>query len=236
MKYFLLGIGIAFCYKLFNGTHESNNHRGEISEWSFQRYAKFYGVKALKDEQFTQKIEVISDLVLNKKVDDIKFIAKESNCTYEECILKIRYLKNKRKIGDLYIDYIEGKLKRCGVKEQQLLKKYSPYLYKKHLQIDEIARRLPSATADNLPLLKEEIFNDLVYLDEKGLINGVILNKIDKTILYYHVEKHRKSKDYLSITCPNCGALNDVNRGSKSRCEYCDTIISGIEEKGKQYL
>lgn len=236
MKYFIIGIGIAFCYKLFNSKPESNSHKREISEWSFQRYAKFYGVKALKDEQFTQKMEIISDLVLNKKVDDIKFIAKESKCTYEECILKIKYLKNKRKIGDLYIDHVEGKLKRCGAKEQQLLRKYSPYLYKRYLQIDEIARRMPTARAENLETIKEIVFKDLVYLDEKGLINGVILNKVDKTILYYHVEKHKKAKDYLSINCPSCGALNDVNRGGKARCEYCDTIISGVDKQDKEYL
>ena len=39
----------------------------------------------------------------------------------------------------------------------------------------------------------------------------------------------KKVRDYITINCPNCGALNDVNRGSKVRCEYCETIIEDKE-------
>jgi len=195
-----------------------------INEWSFQRYAKFYGNMVLKDEMFEEKMNKICNLVLNEKLDDIAFIAKESGCSYDECVLKIRYLKNKRAIGDLYIDHVNGLIKRCSLSDQRLLKKYSHYLYQHHLQIDEIAVRMPHASSRNLERIRGEVFNDLAYLDSKGLINGIILNQVDGTILYYSVEKHKK--DMISINCPNCGALNDLNRGSKVRCEYCDSIIS----------
>ena len=62
-------------------------------------------------------------------------------------------------------------------------------------------------------------------LYDKDLINGVKLNEVDKEILYYTVEKNKKEKDFISIRCKNCGAINDVNRGNKTRCEYCNTII-----------
>ena len=41
----------------------------------------------------------------------------------------------------------------------------------------------------------------------------------------------KKEKDYVTINCPNCGDLNDVNRHSKTRCEYCKTIIEYKEGK-----
>ena len=197
-----------------------------INEWSFQRYAKFYGNMVLKDEYFEEKMNTICDLVLNKKIDDINFIAKESKCTYDECILKIRYLKNKRKIEDLYIDNVNKLLKKCSLKEQKLLDKYSTYLYKHHLQINEIALKMPHTSSLNFKDVEQEVFNDIVFLDEKGLINGIILNKVDKKIIYYSVEKHKNGDDFITINCPNCGALNDLNKKSKVRCEYCDTIIS----------
>jgi len=185
----------------------------------------------LKDENFQYKMNTICDLILNQGVDDIEFIAKESTCTYEECVLKIRYLKNKRKIGDLYIDYVNKSLKKCSIEDQQLLDKYNAFLYKHHLQIDEIARRLPNTSSDNLEEIKNKVYEDLVYLDDKGLINGIILNKVDRVIIYYHIEKHKKEKDYITVNCHNCGAINDVNRGSKVRCEYCNTIVSSDDIK-----
>lgn len=84
---------------------------------------------------------------------------------------------------------------------------------------------MPGATLKNIDKYNEEVFNDIKNLYEKDLINGIKLNEVDKEILYYKVEKQKKEKDYISIRCKNCGAMNDVNRGSKTRCEYCDTII-----------
>ena len=227
MKYFVVLLIIVFIifivYKLkFSKKVKDPN----INEWSFQRYAKFYGNTVLKDEFFEHKMNTICDLILTQSIDDIEFIAKEANCTCEECILKIRYLKNKRKIGDLYIDYVNKTLKKCSLEDQKLLDKYNSFLYKHHLQIDEIARRLPNTSIDNLDEVENNVYNDLVYLDEKGLINGIILNKVDRIIIYYHVDKHKKEKDYVTINCPNCGAINDVNKGSKVRCEYCNSIVS----------
>ena len=92
--FFVIFLIVVIVYKVIS--KKSKVVEPNINEWSFQRYAKFYGNMVLKDEYFQQKMEKICDLVLNKKEEDIRFIAKDSGCTYEECILKIRYLKKQK--------------------------------------------------------------------------------------------------------------------------------------------
>lgn len=206
---------------------KTNGKKGRISEWSYQRYARFYGNTILHDEYFENKINAIYDLVVNKGEADLFKIAEETGCLYEECILKIKYLKNKRKIGDLYIDEINGIISKCSEEDKRLLDKYRKYIYYNHYQIDEIATNLPNATLENKKKLEEEVFNDLIYLDSKGLLNGILINEVDRKIVYYTIEKHKKEKDFITVNCQTCGALNDVNRGGKARCEYCKSIVEG---------
>ncbi|MDD5888508.1 MAG: hypothetical protein PUC82_03345 [bacterium] len=220
MSFIVFGI---FYKKTNKKNYELDNN---INEWSFQRYADFYGNMVLKDSFFYDKMNKIYDLIINEKEDDINFIAKEAGCTYEECILKIKYLKNKRQIGDMYIDKINGVIKKCSPEDQALLDKYTHFLYVDKFQIFDIARMLPQTSSKNINEVMQQVFEDLKYLDDKGLINGIILNEVDQTILYYSVEKHKKEKDFVTINCKNCGALNDVNRGSKVRCRYCNTIVA----------
>ena len=201
------------------------NRSQTISQESYQRYAKFYEHAIPVDVLFEKKMNSIYQSIVNEKKRDIKQIAAKANCSYDECILKIRYLKNKRQIGDLHIDHINGKLLPCTEEESALLTKYKPFLYYNHLTIEEMAARMPGSSIANIEKFKEQVFNDLKLLYDKDLINGIKLNEIDKEILYYTVEKRKKEKDFISIRCENCGAINDVNRGSKTRCEYCDTII-----------
>jgi len=201
-----------------------------ISEYSYQKYAKFYGTTLPIDNEFKRKIEAIYDLIVNKKYEDLREIAAKTNCTYEECILKIKYLKNKRVIGDnYYIDHITGVIKKCSKEDKALLKKYSPYIYGKHFQVDEIAVHLPGTTVNNQKKVEKQIFKDLKYLDDKDLINGIMINDVDEKIIYYSIEKRLKEKDYVTIQCKHCGALNDIHRGNKKRCEYCDSIIEAKE-------
>lgn len=204
---------------------EITNKNKTINEKSFQNYAKFYGVMIPVDEEFNKKVNKIHRLITVDKVDDIDFIAKDTGCTYEECILKIKYLKNKRAIGEYYIDHINGIVKKCSKEDLVLLKKYKPFIYgKEHLQINEIAARMSKTTIRNLKEREKEVIKDLKYLYDKDLINGIILDEVDGKITYYTVEKRRK-KDTVSIDCENCGALNDVTRGGKTRCGYCGLII-----------
>lgn len=206
-----------------------------INEKSFQNYAKFYGMMIPVDDEFNKKLNKIYRLIVIENVDDINFIAKDTGCTYEECILKIKYLKNKRAIGEYYIDHINGIVKKCSKDDLALLKKYKPYIYgKNHLQINEIAARMPMTTINNLKEREQEVIKDLKYLYNKDLINGIILDEVDGKITYYSIEKRLK-KDTVSIDCENCGAINDVTRGGKTRCGYCGLIIEDkdneIEEK-----
>ena len=218
---------IFFCSKLNKVKKEYTNKTktGQVNEESFQRYAKFYGEQVEKDNDFDQKVNKIYTLIEINKKTDIREIAQKSSCSYEECILKIRYLKNKRQIGEYHIDHVNGKLLKCTEEENVLLKKYKPYIYNNHLSISEIAARLPGTTTQNLKDVREEVYQDLLLLYQNDLINGIKINEVDKEIIYYAIEKRKKEKDFVSLSCPNCGALNDVNRGSKVRCEYCDTII-----------
>ena len=198
---------------------------GNINEESYQRYAKFYEHSIPADILFEKKMNIIYQAIVVEKKKDIKKIAAKAGCSYDECILKIRYLKNKRQIGDLHIDHINGMLLPCSPEDNELLIKYKPYIYQNHLTIKEMAARMPGASIKNLDKYKEKVFNDLKNLYDKDLINGIKLNEVDKEILYYTVEKTKKEKDFISIRCENCGAINDVNRGNKTRCEYCNTII-----------
>ena len=195
-----------------------------VNEWSYQRYARFYGKEEFKDQDFINKINKIKELILNNGITNLHDIAVESNCTYDECILKICYLKNKRVLGDYYIDAAAGLIALCTPKDIELLKKYQHPLYYKNENIDEIA--------NDLKMNKEDVWKELLYLDNKKLLNGVILDIVDDKITYYRLEKRTLEKDYVTVNCTNCGALIDVKRGSKVRCKHCDTIVEDkqIEE------
>lgn len=53
---------------------------------------------------------------------DIDKIAKAAGCNYDDCLLKIDYLKNKRVIGNLYIDTKNGIINDCSEEDEELLK------------------------------------------------------------------------------------------------------------------
>lgn len=204
-----------------------------VNDHSFQNYAKFYGKVFPSDEQFNYKINKIYDLITKQKVTDINRIAELSACTPQECDIKIRYLKNKRLIGDYYIDTIHMQLLPCSEEDQKLLDKYSPFLYGKHSQIPEIASQIKNPNGLNTADLRKEVLSELCSLDQKGLLNGVKINEVDGVIHYYTIEKRQREEGLETIHCPNCGALNDVDMNSKVRCGYCKTILLGKHLRGE---
>ena len=206
-----------------------NMNKTKISDDSYKKYAKYYDYIEPSDSNFDKKVDKIYDLIINENVNDIEFIAQESGCTFEECVMKIRYLKNKRVIGDYYIDLITKTIKLCSLEEQKLLEKYSKYLYNQHLQVSEIALKMPSTTYQNIQEAKDQVYKDLLYLYEKGLLNGIKLNSVDYAISYYTIDKRKKNLELITVKCPNCGALNDLYKYGKVRCEYCETIIEDKE-------
>lgn len=226
----LLLIVLLFIIKYSENRRKGSSRLNNISEFSFQKYAKFYGLTILPDANFSTKMNKIYELIAVNKKTALDEIAKLSNCEYNECILKIKYMKNKRILGDYYIDTVAREIKACNASDKKLIKKYAPYIYNNHYQIDEIARKLPYSRVDDLSEIEDQILKELDYLDKKNLINGINIDMVDRKIIYYTIEKHKKDKDYISLNCKNCGALNDVPRKGKARCEYCETIVEDNEE------
>ena len=226
---FFLGLLIYTVLKEIRKYRYSCINYDHVNEESYQNYAKFYGNTVPSDEEFNSKLNTIYDLIKKNEETDIKVIAKSSNCTLEECVLKIKYLKNKRLLGDYYIDTSNMKLLPCSVEDQKLLDKYKPFIYRSHLQINEIANLISNKGYKSISELRDEVYNELNYLDDKGLLNGIKIDDVDRVIIYYTIEKKKVVSNYESVHCPNCGAINDVEVRSKVRCGYCKTIIKGSE-------
>jgi len=224
---------IWICFMIFLWTSTSHKDLEQridvthVNQNSFQNYAKFYGEIFPNDDQFDYKLNKIYVLIHDHHVTDIKRIAEISICEIPECVLKIKYLKNKRLIDDLYIDTVQMKLIPCSVEDQKLLDQYKPFVYGSHLQPDEIANVLPNPNYLDIVSLRKKVFDDIQYLNQKGLINGIKVDDIDHRIIYYTIEKRKKYPDHQTVHCPNCGALNDVDITSKVRCSYCQTIVKG---------
>ncbi len=218
---------IVFIIKTEIEKHKAaTNKNKSLNDLSYQQYSKFFGEVAKSDENFEEKINKIYELIVNKKYDDIDNIANLAGCTYHECEMKIKYLKNKRMIGDYYIDSFTHKIKLCDTHDKKLLAKYSRFIYKKHMNIDEIVVQLTDTTMQNKERKREQVIEELKYLIDKSLINGVAINEIDGKLIYYSlVKKDKKEHNIVPIDCPHCGSYNEVSRGSKVRCEYCNAII-----------
>lgn len=209
-----------------------------ISKNSFNNYSRYFADKEDEDDQdestFEDKVQKIYDLIINEKVTDLEFIRKDSGCnTLEECVLKIRYLENKRIIENHYIDLNSKTVKKCSLEDEKLLQKYCGFIYNQHLQIDEITLKLSTTTNKNYHQEKERVYQEILYLYDKCLLNGIRLNKVDRYISYYTIDKKRQKLDITMIKCPNCGANKELKRYSKVRCEYCNSII---EDKIENYL
>lgn len=172
-----------------------------------------------------KKLSIITDYIVNKKEKDIEKIAKVAGCYYDDCLLKIDYLKNKRIIGNLYIDTKNGIINDWSEEDEELLKKYQGFIYGTHRQIKEIATKMPGAEIKNLDAVEEKAFQDLCYLDDKHLLNGINIHRVNRKIIYYTIEKHKKEKNYITMNYPNCGAIKDVDHHGKTRCDYYKTII-----------
>ncbi len=211
-----------------------NEAFSNIDEVSFQKYAKFYGEFYPHEEEFDFKIRRINSLINEMGERDIKKIASMSFCEIPECVIKIRYLKNKRLIGDFYIDTVNLKLLDCTEEDLILLGKYKPFIYGEHSQIEDFVYKLDNSQHLGIEELKKQALEDLIYLDKKGLLNGVIIDEIDGGIKYYSIEKRKTVYDKETVHCPNCGALNDVELADKTRCSYCNSIILGSKYEESQ--
>lgn len=206
----------------------------KVKEESYMDYTQFYGKESSKDKEFMKKMKIIYSQIIKDKEEDINKIAELAGCTYTECILKIRYLKQIKKIPeDYFIDEVNGLVNHCSPKDQQLLKKYRPYIYRSQLQIPDIVARIPLIPGKTKEEMQQQVLNDLIYLDDKDLIDGVIINKVDGTITYY-TRYDKNKKDKITVNCQNCGAPNEVNRGGKTWCSYCGSIVEDTSLDSKE--
>ena len=238
MIYYIVGMVFVFVIATIVSFFRTNKERKgyvheidtqHVNQNSFQKYAKFYGEIYPSDEKFDQKLNTIYSLIVDSGIRDIKRLADSASCSLPECVLKIKYLKNKRLIGDLYVDTVNMKLLPCSEEDQILLEKYKPFIYGSHSQVLDMASVLPNKNNLTFKEFQKEILEEIKMLDKKGLLNGIKISDIDGEIIYYTIEKRKVFTDFETIHCPNCGALNDVDVNSKVRCSYCQTIIKGKE-------
>lgn len=225
----LMLAGICGFYIIVLKNRRKDKKPSTLSQTSYHNFAKFLDKNNITfdDEHFEKKLFKIKILISEGK-RDIKEIAQESDCTFEECILKIKYLQKKQILTQFHIDIKGNELIECTPDDLKLIKKYTPFIYNNNFTLDEITIKKRRSTTQNYNKLRDNIFKELKYLVDNDLVNGIRLNEVDKEIIYYTLEKQKK-RDLVTITCPNCGALNDVNRGDKKRCEYCKTILEGKE-------
>ena len=203
-----------------------------LNAWSYKRFANFYDRTEFNDEEFDNKLKTIYNCIVHKGIEDIAEIRDQSGCeTVDECVMKIMYLKNKRVIDNYYINLREKTVKRCTAEDEALINMYTPYLYGQPRQIENIIVSLPKVRNMRPREAFDTVEKDIKYLLNKKLINGIRYDEIDKKLIYYTIEKKLRDRNYVTKTCPNCGALVEVNIGLKTKCEYCDTIIeSGNED------
>ena len=215
-----------FIKKLFNKKdNDISSKKENINEWSYQRFCGFYDQKILKDPNFNDKIEKIKECINSKKTERLDEIAQYSGCTVEETVMKIKYLKNKRVFDNIYIDHVNRVVKRCTEEDEKILEKYYNMLYHDHFSIKEMTQRVPNYYNKPMMIIEEDVYKDIKYLYDKCIINGIKIDEYNKEIIYYTVEKHKKSVNYATVNCPKCGALADVSRGGNGRCDYCGSIV-----------
>ena len=198
-----------------------------VTEDSFQRFAKFYDEVYPHEKDFDAKLNHIYTLIDKNGERDIAKIAEVSSCSVPECVIKIKYLRNKMLIEGLYIDTNNLKLIPCSAEDQALIDKYKPYIYGTHTQIEEFVNLLPNPEGLSVEEHKKKVLEEIKYLDDKDLINGVKVDDIDGRIIYYSIEKRKAVYNKETVHCPNCGALNDVEITGKTRCDYCKGIVMG---------
>lgn len=215
---------IAFFIKRTLENIKKREEYREIMDSYRTNYNQSYEKMAQDDPNFNQEIEKIYDLIANKKSEDLHLIAKESKCSITECVMKIRYLMSTKRLDYYYIDHKNGIIKKCSKDDEKKLIQYSKYIYEKRYQINQIASHLQPRYKHNYnwSQLLELVYNDIKYLVDNNLINMIKIDEETKKIIY-----PKKGNDLISIACPSCGAINDVNRGREKICKYCESIIKG---------
>ena len=178
-----------------------------LSEWSYQRFARFLGERVFPDIE---------------RLDEIASIA---GCTVNEVIMKIRYLRNKRVLDNIYIDRYNKLVRECTPQDIEIFKKYEDLIYVNNYSIREIAEKVPNYYNKPFTIIIEDVYKDIKFLYDRCIINGVRLDDERKEIIYYTIEKKKKEEKYVTLNCPKCGSLVDVLKKNSAHCDYCGAIV-----------
>lgn len=217
-----------FLKKLFKKKNKDNQSDGSdllVTEWSFQRFAKFYDIRVFPDPKFYDKINTIIDSINVKKLDRLDEIAEKCESSIDDTILKIKFLKNKRIIDNVYIDRLNRIIRPCTEDDIEILNKYKDMLYVDHLSIGEMAQKVPNFHGKPLPIIQEDVYKDIRYLYDRCVVNGIKLDDSRKEIIYYTVEKKKIEETHASINCPKCGAIVFVPKKGSRICDYCGADV-----------
>ena len=205
--------------------NESNISNPQISEWSYQRFARFFGERVFLDQRFNEKIEIIKKCINEDNIERLEEIATLSGCTVDEVIMKIRYLRNKRIFDDIYIDRYNRLVRKCTIEDKEIFKRYEDLIYVNHYSIKEIAEKIPNYYNKPFTIIIEDVYKDIKFLYDKCIINGIKLDDERKEINYYTIEKKKKEEKYVTLNCPKCGSLVDVLKKNNAHCDYCGTVV-----------
>lgn len=178
--------------------------------------------QATTEPEFINEAGHIKKMIVEEKYEDIREIGERLSLTSTDCIKRIDYLRKcVNELNGYYLDYYHKTIKKCSPEEYKLLDKYVGYVYNDKLQIDQIAHLMRRTSTDDIYILKTQIKKDIKYLISKELVDGIKYDEKEDKIIRYN----KKNSDLISIPCPACGAINDVNEGRKAHCKYCNAII-----------
>ena len=66
----------------------------------------------------------------------------------------------------------------------------------------------------------EQVKKDIKWLLDRGFLKNAVYDD-EKVILWNEV-------DYIDITCPTCGAVNQVRLGSSDKCSHCGSYLRRV--------
>lgn len=76
-------------------------------------------------------------------------------------------------------------------------------------------------------LIKQGKLNALYVDTEKGLVVRNLYDRGQDTQNCDDSSTPGLTCEMLSVSCPGCGALNRVQRGKNTECEYCGAVVTG---------
>ena len=87
--------------------------------------------------------------------------------------------------------------------------------------LEEISCLMGYEITRDLPLDDVEIETPLEKMIAKGYIRNIQIDREENYILITAPNRRVNEKIYITVTCPSCGAKNQIIKGRLCNCEYC---------------